>query len=154
MSNGAYPDSKLMARESGGLVGDLSVQIAQAEAYLGELRRLQAAQLASEVPPTTLDLYDWQREALQAWHRSGDRGVVEAVTGTGKTRLGLAAIADARVAGHRAVVLVPTLVLQAQWVESIKDLWSLTRFPGQFQCGHHAASWVVAARVSNSCGDR
>ena len=40
----------------------------------------------SEVP-----LYDWQKEALQAWNANGRHGVVEAVTGAGKTRLGLAA---------------------------------------------------------------
>ena len=32
-----------------------------------------------------LELYRWQLEALDAWRRRGGRGVVEAVTGTGKT---------------------------------------------------------------------
>src|SRR5687767_6571486 len=37
----------------------------------------------------------WQQEALAAWRSSGRRGVVEAVTGTGKTTVGVLAAAAA-----------------------------------------------------------
>lgn len=60
-------------------------------------------------------LYAWQAEALESWVAAGRRGIVEAVTGTGKTMLGVQAIADAVSDGRRAAVLVPTKELQTQW---------------------------------------
>lgn len=66
-------------------------------------------------------LYAWQSEALEAWRANGHRGVVQAVTGAGKTRVGLAAIAEAHRSGFRSVVIVPTLVLLNQWAESIQE---------------------------------
>ncbi len=60
-------------------------------------------------------LYAWQRDALGSWREHQHRGIVQAVTGTGKTRVGLAAIDSARRARRRAVVLVPTLALKQQW---------------------------------------
>jgi superfamily II DNA or RNA helicase len=60
-------------------------------------------------------LYPWQRRAVEAWGENGHRGVVEAVTGAGKTRVGLTAIADAVASGHRVLVVVPTKVLLDQW---------------------------------------
>lgn len=66
-------------------------------------------------------LYPWQKGALAKWKQRGCRGIVEAVTGTGKTRVGLAAIEDlARADGYRyfhPLVVVPTDVLMNQWHE-------------------------------------
>lgn len=43
-----------------------------------------------DVPPLDFpSLYAWQSDALEAWYAAGRVGVVEAVTGAGKTRLGL-----------------------------------------------------------------
>lgn len=56
----------------------------------------------------------WQAEALAAWRDADRTGVVEAVTGAGKTRVGIAAVSEAATAGMRAVVLVPTRTLVAQ----------------------------------------
>jgi superfamily II DNA or RNA helicase len=61
-------------------------------------------------------MYQWQEEALQAWADHGRVGVVEAVTGTGKTRIGVEAIREALRDGFKAVVCVPTLVLRDQWI--------------------------------------
>lgn len=75
-----------------------------------------ASPIAPPVPPQRADgLYAWQAEALAAWHEQRCRGVVEAVTGTGKTRLGVAAIRETLDAGGQAVVLVPTCELLHQW---------------------------------------
>ncbi len=60
-------------------------------------------------------LYAWQLDALAAWLECGRRGVVEAVTGSGKTDMALAAIADAHRRGLFVMVVVPTRVLIAQW---------------------------------------
>ena len=66
-----------------------------------------------------LALRDWQATALADWSTTC-RGVVEAVTGTGKTRLAMAAIVTVVAQGGRALVLVPTLELQDQWVRELR----------------------------------
>lgn len=68
-----------------------------------------------------LALRPWQAEAFAAWSATG-RGVIEAVTGTGKTRLAMAAIRAFVDRGARALVLVPTLELQDQWVREVREL--------------------------------
>jgi superfamily II DNA or RNA helicase len=65
--------------------------------------------------PGSDELYRWQLDALAAWLRCGRRGVIEAVTGSGKTDVGLAAIADALRRGRFVLVLVPSRVLMEQW---------------------------------------
>jgi len=68
-----------------------------------------------------LGLYPWQQRALEAWIRSGCRGVVEAVTGAGKTRLALAAMFRAIRIGRPVVIVVPTLDLVDQWVSQVTE---------------------------------
>lgn len=67
-----------------------------------------------EAPPV-VDLYRWQRAALRRWRSKKQRGVVEAVTGSGKTRFAIAAIAGHVTAGGKVLVLVPTGELLSQW---------------------------------------
>ncbi len=66
-----------------------------------------------------MNLYQWQNDALNAWIKAGRRGIVEAVTGTGKTIVGIAAIAEASARdGYRflhPLVVVPSTVLMNQW---------------------------------------
>ncbi|GAB48281.1 DEAD/DEAH box helicase [Mobilicoccus pelagius] len=71
------------------------------------------------------DLYPWQLDALEAWHHDGKVGVVEAVTGAGKTRVGLAAMANALIDGRRVVVIAPTQGLVTQWAAQVVE-----HFPG------------------------
>ena len=59
--------------------------------------------------------YAWQVEALDAWRGGKRRGIVEAVTGTGKTFVGIAAAGEALADLRRVAVLVPTRELQQQW---------------------------------------
>ncbi len=68
-------------------------------------------------PP--LEFYPWQRRALEAWRLRGSRGVVEAVTGAGKTRLALQAILEAIAEGRKTAVVVPTIELVRQWNREI-----------------------------------
>jgi superfamily II DNA or RNA helicase len=60
-------------------------------------------------------LYRWQLDALISWLRCGRRGVVEAVTGSGKTDLAIAAASDALRRGRFVLVVVPSRVLMEQW---------------------------------------
>lgn len=61
-------------------------------------------------------LWEWQRDALSAWQAHGHVGIVQAVTGTGKTRVGVVAMAQALKADRRCVVLVPGDHLVRQWL--------------------------------------
>lgn len=88
-----------------------------------------------------LELRDWQVEALAAWSQAGCRGVVEAVTGTGKTRLAIAAVrgvlgaTGAGADGARALVIAPTLELQDQWVRELRTALPDARI-GRLGGGH------------------
>ncbi|BBE48850.1 hypothetical protein G9444_6212 [Rhodococcus erythropolis] len=57
----------------------------------------------------------WQAAALHRWDTAGRRGIIEAVTGSGKTAIGVAAISVAVASGMKTLVIVPTLDLQQQW---------------------------------------
>src|SRR5260221_12666617 len=61
------------------------------------------------------ELYRWQLDALVGWLRCGRRGVVEAVTGSGKTDVAIAAATDALRRGRFVLVVVPSRVLMEQW---------------------------------------
>jgi superfamily II DNA or RNA helicase len=69
----------------------------------------------SDPEPGTQELYRWQLDALVSWLRCGRRGVVEAVTGSGKTDVAIAAAADALRRGQFVLVVVPSRVLLEQW---------------------------------------
>jgi len=61
------------------------------------------------------ELYRWQLDALIGWLRCGRRGVIEAVTGSGKTDVAIAAASDALRRGRFVLVVVPSRVLMEQW---------------------------------------
>jgi superfamily II DNA or RNA helicase len=69
-----------------------------------------------------IDLHPWQKECVDVWFQAGKKGVLKVVTGAGKTVLALA-IAEKlqQVEAHnlRVVIVVPTLVLLAQWKHEI-----------------------------------
>ena len=65
-------------------------------------------------------LYKWQLLALASWLRCGRRGIIEAVTGAGKTNVAMQAAADAHRRGLFVLVVVPSRVLMEQWSESLK----------------------------------
>ncbi|MBY5160949.1 DEAD/DEAH box helicase [Nitriliruptoria bacterium AS10] len=71
-------------------------------------------------PLDGLSLRPWQVDAFAAWATAGCRGVVEAITGAGKTRLAMAAVRVVVDRGGVALVLVPTLELLAQWVDELR----------------------------------
>ncbi|MEM1623256.1 MAG: DEAD/DEAH box helicase [Sulfolobales archaeon] len=59
-------------------------------------------------------LRDYQREAIDRWVKNGHRGVVALPTGSGKTLVAIAAIAET---GERALVVVVTKDHVKQWYE-------------------------------------
>ena len=66
---------------------------------------------------------DWQRVAFDAWLANGHRGIVEVVTGAGKTALAeLCMLHFIRSNPHgKIVVVVPTMALLDQWYVSLRE---------------------------------
>ena len=64
-------------------------------------------------------MHDWQSDALATWESNDYVGIIEAVTGSGKTLLGILAAAKALDDGYGVVVVVPTRVLQEQWIDEL-----------------------------------
>ena len=105
--------------------------------------------LADQIPPPNRtdvtpaddapmpELYAWQQEALDSWRCRGSRGVVEAVTGTGKTMLGVAATRDELAAGGQVCVLVPTTELLVQWRHVLDQHLPPRTRVGLLGGGHH-----------------
>ena len=68
-------------------------------------------------------LHEWQAECLNIWVRNGYKGIVNAVTGSGKTVLALTAVARLEVALERELrvkIVVPQNFLAAQWKEEVR----------------------------------
>lgn len=74
--------------------------------------------LPGQWPP--IEVRGYQREALAAWTRADRRGVVVLPTGSGKTRVALAAMA---MVGLPSLCLVPTRVLLEQWCHAIAAVY-------------------------------
>ena len=89
-------------------------------------------ELCRALPPLRV----WQREALDAWRRQGHRGVVEAVTGTGKTVVGLACAREELERRGQVVVIVPTRELQAQWQRLFEPIMPAGTTLGLLGNGH------------------
>lgn len=71
-------------------------------------------------PWREVDVRGYQREALDAWCRAGRRGVIVLPTGSGKTRVGIAAMAQL---GVSTLCLVPTRVLLDQWCRELATVY-------------------------------
>ncbi|RUL93208.1 DEAD/DEAH box helicase [Verrucosispora sp. FIM060022] len=113
------------------------------------------ATLATTVLPRCYDgnpPRSWQTEALAVWQARGRRGVVEAVTGTGKTAVGVLAAAAAVDVGERVLVLVPGRELLDQWYSVLRrDLPGIR--VGRFGDGHKDSlynHWIVVAVVNSA----
>lgn len=77
----------------------------------------------------------WQKEALARWEANGNRGVIEAITGTGKSLVGVAAIRQVLAEGGCALVLVPTSALLEQWHRNLIKSLPKARI-GKLTSGH------------------
>jgi len=105
------------------------------------------------VNSTNQFLYRWQFEALISWLRCGRRGIVEAVTGSGKTNVALAAAADANRRGLFVLVVVPSRVLMNQWAfhlaQALPDC-RIGRLGDTFSDGVNGCDVLVTTRHSAS----
>ena len=63
----------------------------------------------------TLELRDYQKEAIEKWRQRGQRGILVLPTGTGKTYIALAVIKEEIGQNGKVAVIVPTIVIAHQW---------------------------------------
>jgi len=118
----------LSRKQVPGLVWDARVELYRAPAYryaevraaLGSLgaplfdlvRRESTVEHAWEMPT----LRGYQQAAIVAWQLSSERGLIALPTGSGKTRVALAVMAETRA---RTLCLVPTRALLRQWLTEL-----------------------------------
>ena len=70
-----------------------------------------------------MDLYKWQQACLEAWEHNRYRGIVNVITGAGKTVMALAAARRLRdlYPDLHVRVLVPTIPLAGQWNQALLE---------------------------------
>jgi superfamily II DNA or RNA helicase len=107
-----------------------------------------------------LELYPWQLNALNEWQSNGYQGVIEAVTGAGKTRVAIAAIEAHLRINWRVVVLVPSIAIQAQWKKVLReyliDRLGMNKEIGLLGGGNHdslTASHILIAVAASAAKD-
>lgn len=69
-----------------------------------------------------LKLYPWQNECLQAWQQNKSRGIIQVVTGGGKTILALSAakqLQESLEGKLQVKIIVPKQFMVAQWTQSL-----------------------------------
>lgn len=97
-------------------------------------------------------LRSWQVEALDAWENSSAAGVVEAITGTGKSMVAIAAMHQTLRQGGNCLVLVPTSGLLEQWFRQVNQYLPNARV-GKLTSGHESdfnSSDVIIATVQTA----
>ena len=77
--------------------------------------------LANSKEELVREPYDWQLAALSSWVEHGRQGIVEAVTGSGKSHVGTLAISEALSDSFAVLVIVPTRALGDQWMTQSLD---------------------------------
>jgi superfamily II DNA or RNA helicase len=98
----------------GGRARDIVQDLEQRGHALCDLVSAQASALAGCWVP--IELRPYQQAALTAWQLAGGRGVIVLPTGSGKTRVAVAALARL---GSPALCLMPTRVLLWQWAKEL-----------------------------------
>ena len=72
------------------------------------------------LPKLSKDPYPWQEKAIASWQKNDCSGIIEAVTGTGKTFVAVWLIHKYIQEGKRCLIVVPTQVLLRQWKDEIE----------------------------------
>jgi len=94
--------------------------------------------LGEEKNRIVMQLHDWQIECLNMWTQNGYRGIVNAVTGSGKTVLALAAVQHLRVVSDRELrvkIVVPQTFLASQWKDELKHRLGAKTWEVGLYCG-------------------
>ncbi|MGH9841383.1 MAG: DEAD/DEAH box helicase [Blastocatellia bacterium] len=89
--------------------------------FTDRARQYDPGQLRLE-PIKQFQLFDYQEQAVQAWQRMEQRGVVVLPTGAGKTVVAIKAIT---VAARPSLIIVPTLNLLSQWYNRLTEAFDI-----------------------------
>ena len=86
------------------------------------IKNKKVISIKNDISNVSVDFLDmspreWQKKAFKTWVANNYVGTVEAVTGTGKTFVGIMAIKILKT--HDFLIVVPTLALQKQWNEEL-----------------------------------
>lgn len=94
--------------------------------------------------PLQKKLFPWQEECMDIWFDQKGKGIVNVVTGAGKTVLALGAIArlENRLAAEHAgalkiKIVVPKVFLAHQWAQNLQKELSVPRKDIGLYCGTH-----------------
>jgi superfamily II DNA or RNA helicase len=102
----------------------------------------------------TPPLRDWQSEALKEWRAANRQGIVQAITGAGKTLTAVTAIRDAAHASVQSLVIVPTTPLVEQWertlVANLPGIRVARQGGGARQRWHAGSADVVVSTVQTA----
>jgi len=100
-------------------------------------------------PALQIEPRDYQQAALEAWRAHDRQGSVVLPTGSGKTFLGLQAIADA---GVSALVVIPTIDLMNQWHATLTNAFGdqLTDDIGVLGGGSHEVGAVTVTTYDSA----
>lgn len=101
----------------------------------------------SKLTHADIELYAWQKEALNIWKSEHHRGVVEAVTGAGKSLVGIKAAIEQVHSGGFVLIIVPTLDLLGQWDKNLREYFKGTSI-GVYGGGSRATFKDYAVIVS------
>lgn len=84
-----------------------------------------------------IQLHKWQTTALKTWHSAGRQGIIEAVTGSGKTYVAFGALEQLQAEDKRlnTLIVVPTVPLMNQWLNKLSLLFPSRRV-GRIGDGH------------------
>lgn len=99
-----------------------SYKVEKTEALCVEIQNEDDSQDVFFKIPDNVDLYDYQREAIESWKNNNYCGIFDMATGAGKTFTALGALSalSKNLNNHIAVVIVaPYQHLVEQWVEDI-----------------------------------
>ena len=82
-------------------------------------------------------LYDWQHKALAKWNENDKKGIIAAVTGSGKTRVAHAAMSQwfAENPKGSVSIVVPKIPLLDQWKDELSEIFT-DRNVGRMGGGH------------------
>ena len=94
-------------------------------------------------------LTSWQQSARDSWFAAGKRGTIKVVTGAGKT---IVALAIAERLQHekpdlRVAIVVPTIVLMNQWIQTLLDQSNLPESALARVGGGHSDDFDESRRV-------
>jgi superfamily II DNA or RNA helicase len=88
-------------------------------------------------------LMNHQISVLQSWKDNGHVGIIDHVTGAGKTITAISAIKEWIQDGKSALVIVPSTLLQRQWLSEIRNEISIEALPVGGELGPRS-KWSLA----------